>query len=57
MLIELNRPQIDIGLFTNRIEEMKAFYGGTLGLHSSRNCRLASPSRSIAISRMDRSSN
>jgi catechol 2,3-dioxygenase-like lactoylglutathione lyase family enzyme len=32
MLIELNRPQIDIGLFTNRIEEMKAFYGGTLRL-------------------------
>jgi lactoylglutathione lyase len=30
--MELNRPQIDIGLFTNRIEEMKAFYGGTLGL-------------------------
>ena len=30
--MELNRPQIDIGLFTNRIEELKAFYGGTLGL-------------------------
>src|SRR5487761_1062984 len=30
--MELNRPQIDIGLFTNRIEEMKAFYGETLGL-------------------------
>jgi catechol 2,3-dioxygenase-like lactoylglutathione lyase family enzyme len=30
--MELNRPQVDIGLFTNRIEAMKAFYSGTLGL-------------------------
>lgn len=30
--MELNRPQIDIGLFTNRIEDMKAFYAGTLKL-------------------------
>ena len=30
--MELNRPQVDIGLFTNRIAEMKAFYGETLGL-------------------------
>jgi len=30
--MELNRPQIDIGLFTNRIEAMKAFYAGTLKL-------------------------
>jgi predicted enzyme related to lactoylglutathione lyase len=30
--MELNRPQIDVGLFTNRINEMKAFYGENLGL-------------------------
>ncbi|HUN58741.1 MAG TPA: VOC family protein [Candidatus Binataceae bacterium] len=30
--MELNLPQVDVGLFTNRINEMKAFYGGTLGL-------------------------
>jgi hypothetical protein len=30
--MELDRPQIDIGLFTNRIEAMKAFYAGTLKL-------------------------
>jgi predicted enzyme related to lactoylglutathione lyase len=30
--MELNRPQIDIGLFTNRIEAMKAFYAATLKL-------------------------
>ena len=30
--MELNRPQVDVGLFTNRINEMKAFYGETLGL-------------------------
>jgi predicted enzyme related to lactoylglutathione lyase len=30
--MQLNRPQVDIGLFTNRIGEMKAFYGETLGL-------------------------
>ena len=30
--MELNRPQIDVGLFTNRIEAMKAFYGENLGL-------------------------
>ena len=30
--MELNRPQIDVGLFTNRISEMKAFYGENLGL-------------------------
>ena len=30
--MELNRPQIDIGLFTNQIEAMKAFYAGTLKL-------------------------
>lgn len=31
-LMELNRPQVDVGLFTNRINEMKVFYGQTLGL-------------------------
>jgi catechol 2,3-dioxygenase-like lactoylglutathione lyase family enzyme len=31
-LMELNRPQVDVGLFTNRINEMKAFYGESLGL-------------------------
>lgn len=30
--MELNRPQVDVGLFTNRINEMRAFYGETLGL-------------------------
>jgi catechol 2,3-dioxygenase-like lactoylglutathione lyase family enzyme len=30
--MELSRPQVDVGLFTNRIEEMKTFYGGELGL-------------------------
>jgi predicted enzyme related to lactoylglutathione lyase len=30
--MELSRPQVDVGLFTNRIEEMKAFYGEELGL-------------------------
>ena len=30
--MELNRPQVDVGLFTNRIDEMKAFYGDNLGL-------------------------
>jgi hypothetical protein len=30
--MELNRPQVDVGLFTNRINEMKALYGETLGL-------------------------
>ena len=30
--MELNRPQIDIGLFTNQIEAMKAFYADTLKL-------------------------
>jgi predicted enzyme related to lactoylglutathione lyase len=30
--MELNRPQVDVGLFTNRIDAMKAFYGENLGL-------------------------
>ena len=30
--MELNRPQIDVGLFTNQIDAMKAFYGDNLGL-------------------------
>jgi lactoylglutathione lyase len=30
--MELNRPQVDVGLFTNRIDAMKAFYGDNLGL-------------------------
>ncbi len=30
--MELNRPQVDVGIFTNRIDEMKAFYGDNLGL-------------------------
>jgi catechol 2,3-dioxygenase-like lactoylglutathione lyase family enzyme len=30
--MEFNRPQIDVGIFTNRIEAMKAFYGENLGL-------------------------
>jgi predicted enzyme related to lactoylglutathione lyase len=32
MTMELNRPQVDVGLFTNRIDAMKAFYGDNLGL-------------------------
>ena len=31
-LMDLNRPQVDVGIFTNRINEMKAFYTETLGL-------------------------
>jgi catechol 2,3-dioxygenase-like lactoylglutathione lyase family enzyme len=30
--MELARPQVDVGIFTNNIDEMKAFYGDTLGL-------------------------
>jgi catechol 2,3-dioxygenase-like lactoylglutathione lyase family enzyme len=30
--MELARPQVDVGLFTNNIEKMRAFYGETLGL-------------------------
>ncbi|MGH7840727.1 MAG: VOC family protein [Candidatus Binataceae bacterium] len=30
--MELNRPQVDVGIFTNRIDAMKAFYGDNLGL-------------------------
>jgi predicted enzyme related to lactoylglutathione lyase len=30
--MELARPQVDVGLFTNNIDKMKAFYGETLGL-------------------------
>ncbi len=30
--MELNRPQIDVGIFTNSIDAMKAFYGDNLGL-------------------------
>jgi catechol 2,3-dioxygenase-like lactoylglutathione lyase family enzyme len=30
--MELARPQVDVGIFTNNIEELKAFYGETLGL-------------------------
>ncbi|HVN91097.1 MAG TPA: VOC family protein [Candidatus Binataceae bacterium] len=30
--MELNRPQIDVGIFTNNIDAMKAFYGDNLGL-------------------------
>jgi catechol 2,3-dioxygenase-like lactoylglutathione lyase family enzyme len=30
--MELARPQLDIGLFTNKLEEAQAFYGGKLGL-------------------------
>lgn len=30
--MELARPSLDVGLFTNRIEEMRAFYGERLGL-------------------------
>lgn len=30
--MELKRPQIDVGLFTNNIDSMKAFYGDNLGL-------------------------
>lgn len=32
MAFELKRPQVDVGIFTNRINEMKAFYGDNLGL-------------------------
>ena len=31
--MELARPQLDVGLFTNKLEEAQAFYGGKLGLH------------------------
>ncbi|HZP46687.1 MAG TPA: VOC family protein [Candidatus Binataceae bacterium] len=30
--MELKRPQVDVGLFTNNIDAMKAFYGDNLGL-------------------------
>src|SRR5271156_1908022 len=30
--MELARPQLDVGLFTNKLEEAKAFYGEKLGL-------------------------
>ena len=30
--MELSRPQLDVGFFTNKIDEMKAFYGEKLGL-------------------------
>src|SRR5260370_42383893 len=30
--MEPARPQVDVGIFTNNIEELKAFYGETLGL-------------------------
>jgi catechol 2,3-dioxygenase-like lactoylglutathione lyase family enzyme len=30
--MELARPQLDIGLFTNKLEEAQAFYGEKLGL-------------------------
>src|SRR5260370_12223823 len=30
--VELARPQVEVGIFTNTIEELKAFYGETLGL-------------------------
>jgi catechol 2,3-dioxygenase-like lactoylglutathione lyase family enzyme len=30
--MELARPQVDVGLFTNNIDTMKGFYGETLGL-------------------------
>jgi len=32
MSIELTKPCIDVGLFTNRLDEMRAFYGERLGL-------------------------
>ncbi|HLW69311.1 MAG TPA: VOC family protein [Candidatus Binataceae bacterium] len=30
--MEFNRPQVDVGIFTQRIDAMKAFYGDNLGL-------------------------
>jgi len=30
--MELARPQVDVGLFTNNIDEMRSFYGEKLGL-------------------------
>lgn len=30
--MELARPQLDVGLFTNKLEEAQAFYGEKLGL-------------------------
>ena len=30
--MELARPQVDVGIFTNKLEAMQAFYGDTLGL-------------------------
>lgn len=30
--MELARPQLDVGLFTNKLEEAQAFYGERLGL-------------------------
>jgi catechol 2,3-dioxygenase-like lactoylglutathione lyase family enzyme len=32
MPIELAKPCVDVGLFTNRLDEMRAFYGERLGL-------------------------
>jgi catechol 2,3-dioxygenase-like lactoylglutathione lyase family enzyme len=31
-MMELARPQLDVGLFTNKLEEAQAFYGEKLGL-------------------------
>jgi len=31
--MELAKPQVDLGIFTNRLEEMRTFYGTQLGLH------------------------
>jgi lactoylglutathione lyase len=30
--MDLARPQVDVGIFTNRLEQMQAFYGQKLGL-------------------------
>lgn len=30
--MELARPQLDVGIFTNQLEQAQAFYGGQLGL-------------------------
>jgi lactoylglutathione lyase len=32
MTIELAKPCVDVGLFTNRLDEMRAFYGERIGL-------------------------
>ena len=48
--MELARPQLDVGLFTNKLEEARAFYGEKLGLQFESILPVAAASTSIAIS-------